>query len=134
MKKNALFFLGILVTSILMYGCSSGIGPSPDYKTFDQQVKEELPKMVWLLEQGKREDFIREYASPKWVSDNGGVDKVMIEFTTNKADVLLEALKRAEGMDPTIDSKNVLVTFDGPLFPRPLVFQKMVGKWRLLNS
>jgi hypothetical protein len=125
--------VGVLFLTIVMFGCT-GINPSADYKTFDMQVKEELPKMVWLLQQEKREEFIREYASPKWVEDNGGVDRVLLEFTQNKADVLLEVLKRAEEMEPTIDSKNVLVTFDGPAFPHPLVFQKMIGKWRLLNS
>ena len=133
MKRSSLLFLGVLFTAIVMYGCT-GAGVSPDYKTFDQQIKEELPKMVWLLQQEKRQEFIEEYASPKWVSDNGGVDRVMLDFTQQKANVLIEVMKRAEGMEPTIDSKNLLITFDGPAFPRPLVFQKMVGKWRLLNS
>jgi hypothetical protein len=133
MKRNIYSLLVVIFLTTIMYGCS-GVGPSPDYKTFDLQVKEELPKMVWLLQQQKREEFIREYASPKWVEENGGTDRVMLDFTQNKADVLLETLKRAEEMEPTIDSKNVLVTFDGPAFPRPLVFQKLIGKWRLLNS
>ena len=132
MKKSTFSLLGILFLTMAIYGCT-GAGPSPEYKTFDMQIKEELPKMIWLLEQEKRDEFIREYATPKWVENNGG-DRINIEWTQNKADVLLEQMKRAQEMEPTIDRNSLLITFDGPAFPHPLVFQKMVGKWRLLNN
>ncbi len=130
MKKSNVILLGILFTTIVIYGCTA---VSSDYRTFEQQVQEEIPNMIWLLEQDKRGEFLQKYVSPEYIEQHGGLVQAANEFDPAEAEELIKYLKLAQETTPTIDSKSLTVTFDGTDFPRPLVFRKEAGNWRILD-
>lgn len=130
MKKSTTVFIGVLLSMVLMYGCT---GVSSDYRTFEQQVQEEIPNMIWMLEQDKRAEFLAKYVSPEYIEQHGGLVQSSNEFTPEAAEELIKYLKLAQQTTPTIDSKSVTVTFDGTDFPRPLIFKKEAGTWRILD-
>ncbi|HLT24090.1 MAG TPA: hypothetical protein VK004_03105 [Ignavibacteria bacterium] len=129
MKKVVLPSLLLLIAAIIS-GCS---GVSSEYRTFEQQVQEEIPNMIWMLEQDKRAEFLQKYVSPEFIEQKGGLVEVTNEFDPDSAEELIKYLKLAQETTPTIDSKNLTVTFDGTDFPRPLVFRKEAGVWRILD-
>ena len=130
MKKSTVILFGILFTTIAIYGCTT---VSSDYKTFVQQVQEEIPNMIWLLEQDKRAEFLQKYVSPEYIEQHGGLVQAANEFAPDDAEELIKYLKLAQETTPTIDSKSLTVTFDGTDYPRPLVFRKEAGNWRILD-
>jgi hypothetical protein len=130
MKKSTTFLVGVLFTTINMYGCT---GVSSDYKTFEQQVQQEIPNMIWMLEQDKRAEFLEKYVSADYIEQHGGIVEAANEFDPDSAEELIKYLKLAQETTPTIDSKSLTVTYDGTDFPRPLIFKKEMGNWRILD-
>ena len=129
MKKFLIPSLFLFIASIIA-GCT---GVSSDYRTFEQQVQEEIPNMIWMLEQDKRAEFLQKYVSPEYIEQHGGIVEATNEFDPDSAEDLIKYLKLAQETTPTIDSKSLTVTFDGTDYPRPLVFRKEAGVWRILD-
>ena len=129
MKKITLSLFAILF-ALSIHGCS---GVSSEYRTFEQQVQEEIPNMIWMLEQDKRAEFLQKYVSPEYIEQHGGITEVMNEFDPDSAEELIKYLKLSQETTPTIDRNSLTVTFDGTDYPRPLVFRKEAGVWRILD-
>ena len=91
-------------------------------------------KMVELLKEDRVQEFVELYVDLNYIKEKGGVSQVMGEFQGEAKVALTGYLELAEGMEPFVDSKNLQVTFSGQGLPRPLVFKKELGTWRLLNE
>ena len=85
MKKRTLVLLGILISVFVIHGCT---GVSSDYRTFEQQVQEEIPNMIWMLEQDKRAEFLEKYVSAEYIDQHGGLVQAANEFDPDQAEEL----------------------------------------------
>lgn len=122
--------LVIAFSFLIITGCTT----SSQYQTFEGQVQETISNMITLLEQGNYYDLVNDYADPELVKEEGGVEEVLKDFTEEDKTTLLKALKEAQEMLPTIDRKNLIVTYMSEDFPQALVFKKVAGRWYLTNN
>jgi hypothetical protein len=99
------------------------------------EVKAVVADMTELLEAGKHREFIEKYAPPaalQEMKDKGRFDEIVHDFKEGKAERLLALLKQAATMAPTVDASGA-VTYTDPDWQRPLVFNKIDGRWYLAN-
>ncbi|MBL7127844.1 MAG: hypothetical protein ISS16_02545 [Ignavibacteria bacterium] len=119
---------------LLSFLISSGCTTSSEYQTFEDQVKETVSNMITLLEQGNYYDLVRDYADPEFVKEEGGVEAVLRDFSEDDKENLLKYLKDIQEILPTVDRKNLTVTYMAEDFPQALVFKKIGGRWYLTND
>jgi len=120
--------------TLLSFLISSGCTSSGEYQTFEGQVKETVSNMITLLEQGNDYDLVRDYADPEFVKEEGGVEEVLKGFSEEDKARLLKILKDTQEILPTVDRKNLTVTYIAEDFPQALVFKKIGGRWYLTND
>lgn len=131
--KNTIASLSLFALFILLSGCSSN-NVSPNYGTFEQQTRVVIADMIALLEQGKGMEMVDKYLAPEDIEKEGR-ENIRAEFDREKQDKLLKALRIAEDITPTIDTKTLTASYGEIDLPesKALIFQKIGGKWYLRN-
>jgi hypothetical protein len=129
--KITILAVSLLMPIISFTGCS---GVSSNYSTFEQQTRVVMADMILMLEQGKGMEMVEKYLAPQDI-EREGIASIRAEFNQEKQDKLLKALRIAENITPTIDSKTLTVSYGEIDLPesKALVFQKINGKWYLRN-
>lgn len=120
----------LLLSILFIAGCST----SGDYKTFEEQVQETISEMITLMEQGNYYDLVNNYVDPEIVKEEGGIEELLRGFTEEDKVRLLKYLKETQEMLPTIDRKNLIVTYMAEDFPMALVFKKIGGRWYIADD
>lgn len=95
-----------------------------------------IDAMIALIQAKKYEDLIRLMAHPADLASlekEGGVSKVAEEFGKRKATRLLALLHAVRQQRPALEEKGAKASFTIPGAPRPIVFQRIDGKWYMRN-
>jgi len=120
----------LMLSFLFTAGCST----SGDYRTFEKQVQESISEMITLMEQGNYYDLVNNYVDPEIVEEEGGIEELLRDFTEEDKVKLLKYLKEAQEMLPTVDRKNLIVTYMAEDFLMALVFKKIGGRWYITDD
>lgn len=120
----------LLLSFLFIAGCST----SSVYKTFEEQVQEMISEIITLMEQENYYDLINNYVDPEVIKEEGGIEELLRDFTEEDKVTLLKYLKETQEMLPTVDRKNLTVTYMAEDFPMALVFKKIGGRWYLTDD
>jgi hypothetical protein len=120
----------LLLSFLFIAGCST----SSVYKTFEEQVQETISAMIILMEQENYYDLVNNYVDPEVIKEEGGIEELLRDFTEEDKVRLLKYLKAIQEIQPTVDRKNLLVTYTTQEIPSGLVFKKIGGRWFLTDD
>ncbi len=126
------FLTVIILTAIaVIYGCS---GASPEYRTYENNLRDQMQEMIVVLNAGHSNEFMSTYADPSYIASKGGVNKALLEFGNKEQQQLIRDLKASKNITPLYNSKNKEMTYVSELMKVPVVFKLINNKWYLTGD
>lgn len=122
MKKLSMIF--VLIIAMITSGC----GASKEYKTLHDEVIIVIADMISLSQRALYADMVNQYFDPAYV-EQYGTATIINEFKMERNDIFFRTLRACERIQPTINQKTSLVTFNSTTFPYAMNFKKIDGRW-----
>jgi hypothetical protein len=122
--------LGLIAALLIQF--TPSFADDATWKEMDDLLKE----MITMLETNKHREFVERFMNPDMVKkfkESGQFAKIVENFKIGKADELLKTLKKAQDVNPEIENDGKKATYKSDQFRRPLIFEKIKGKWHLMN-
>lgn len=132
LRRNLYLTLFIISISIpFLYGCS---GASPEYRTYQNLLRNQMQDMINVLNAGHYNEFMNTYVEPAYLTKEGGVDKALLKFDNKEQQQLYIDLKNAKNVSPLYDEKTKEMTYIGENLVNPITFRFNNGKWYMEGS
>lgn len=114
-----------------------GCSPSKKLqKNPEAYVKVQIQEMIDLLETGDLGQFISTYAHPEdleKIKGDESLDEIVEDFSKNKAQLLLTALKDALEGKPEFNDQKTRAIFKSADVYRPLILERVESQWYIRN-